>query len=109
MTSSGEPRIGGWCDPRFAAVREAFAANFAERGETGAAACLVLRGTVVADLWGGRAGPGPGRGAGSRGPHGLAGFAGGSVLVRCSRSSARCGSPARRGSAGSRCVFWPDS
>ena len=61
MTASGEPGIGGWCDPRFAAVREAFAANFADRGETGAAACLALHGTVVADLWGGRAGPGPGR------------------------------------------------
>jgi CubicO group peptidase (beta-lactamase class C family) len=45
--------VGGRCDPRFAAVRDAFAANFAERGETGAAACLVLDGTVVADLWGG--------------------------------------------------------
>jgi CubicO group peptidase (beta-lactamase class C family) len=53
--------IGGWCDPRFTAVREAFAANFADRGETGAAACLALHGTVVADLWGGRAVPGPGR------------------------------------------------
>jgi CubicO group peptidase (beta-lactamase class C family) len=61
MTASGEPGIGGWCDPRFAAVSEAFAANFADRGETGAAACLALHGTVVADLWGGRAGPGPGR------------------------------------------------
>ena len=61
MTASGEPEIGGWCEPRFAAVREAFAANFADRGETGAAACLALRGTVVADLWAGRAGPGPGR------------------------------------------------
>jgi CubicO group peptidase (beta-lactamase class C family) len=53
--------IGGWCDPRFAAVRDAFAANFADRGETGVAACLALHGAVVADLWGGRAGPGPGR------------------------------------------------
>jgi CubicO group peptidase (beta-lactamase class C family) len=61
MTASGEPEIGGWCEPRFAAVREAFAANFAGRGETGAAACLALHGTVVADLWAGRAGPGPGR------------------------------------------------
>ncbi len=45
--------IGGRCDPRFAAVRDAFTANFADRGETGAAACLVLGGIVVADLWGG--------------------------------------------------------
>ena len=63
MAASGEREraagIGGWCDPRFTAVREAFAANFADRGETGAAACLSLHGTVVADLWGGRTGPGP--------------------------------------------------
>jgi CubicO group peptidase (beta-lactamase class C family) len=56
-----EAGIGGWCDGRFAAVRDAFAANFAERGEAGAAACLVVHGTVVADLWGGRAGRGPDR------------------------------------------------
>jgi CubicO group peptidase (beta-lactamase class C family) len=62
MTNGGprpDPVIGGRCDPRFGAVRDAFAANFAERGETGAAACLVVHGIVVADLWGGRAGPGP--------------------------------------------------
>jgi CubicO group peptidase (beta-lactamase class C family) len=53
--------LGGWCDPRFAPVRDAFAANFAERGETGAAACLAVRGTVVADLWGGLAGHRPDR------------------------------------------------
>jgi CubicO group peptidase (beta-lactamase class C family) len=57
--SRAEPDIGGRCDARFGTVRDAFAANFAERGETGAAACLVVHGTVVADLWGGRAGPGP--------------------------------------------------
>src|ERR1700730_7349767 len=62
MTSvSGAAKIKGWCDPRFAGVRDAFAANFAERGEAGAAACLAVHGTVVADLWGGRAGHGPGR------------------------------------------------
>ena len=63
--ASNEPertaRIGGWCDPSFTAVRDAFATNFAERGETGAAACLILDGTVVADLWGGRAGREPDR------------------------------------------------
>ncbi len=57
--AGGQHRIGGWCDPRFTAVRDAFAANFAERGETGAAACLVMHGTVVADLWGGLAGRRP--------------------------------------------------
>jgi CubicO group peptidase (beta-lactamase class C family) len=51
--------VGGWYDPHFAGVRDAFAANFAERGETGAAVCLSVRGTTVADLWGGRAGPVP--------------------------------------------------
>jgi CubicO group peptidase (beta-lactamase class C family) len=62
MTSvSGTAKIKGWCDPRFAGVRDAFAANFAERGEAGAAACLAVHGTVVADLWGGWAGRGPGR------------------------------------------------
>jgi CubicO group peptidase (beta-lactamase class C family) len=53
--------LGGWCDPRFTPVRDAFAANFTERGETGAAACLAVRGTVVADLWGGLAGHRPDR------------------------------------------------
>jgi CubicO group peptidase (beta-lactamase class C family) len=65
MAVSDEPeqvaQIGGWCDRGFTAVREAFAANFADRGETGVAACLALHGTVVADLWGGRSGPGPDR------------------------------------------------
>jgi CubicO group peptidase (beta-lactamase class C family) len=44
---------GGWCDPRFAAVRAEFGRNFRERGELGAAVCVSLDGTVVADLWGG--------------------------------------------------------
>ena len=61
MAACDEPEraagVGGWCDPRFAAVRDAFAANFSDRGETGAAACLVAGGTVVADLWGGWADP----------------------------------------------------
>ena len=59
VVASDEDGIGGWCDPRFAGVREAFAANFAERGETGAAACLTVHGIVVADLWGGWAGSAP--------------------------------------------------
>jgi CubicO group peptidase (beta-lactamase class C family) len=48
-----EAVTGGRSDRRFAAVSAAFAANFADRGETGAAACLSVHGTVVADLWGG--------------------------------------------------------
>lgn len=47
--------IEGTCDPRFAAVREAFAANFAERGEIGAGVALASDGRFVVDLWGGTA------------------------------------------------------
>ena len=61
VMADDEPGISGWCDPRFARVREAFAANFAERGETGAAVCLSVHGITVADLWGGVVGRGPWR------------------------------------------------
>jgi CubicO group peptidase (beta-lactamase class C family) len=50
--------IHGHCDPRFAPVRDAFAANFVRHGEVGAAVCVVLGGRTVVDLWGGTAGPG---------------------------------------------------
>jgi CubicO group peptidase (beta-lactamase class C family) len=50
--------IDGTWDPRFAGVRDAFAANFAERDETGAAVCVSVDGRVVADLWGGRSADG---------------------------------------------------
>lgn len=45
--------IDGYCDPQFSRLRDAFAANFAQRGEPGAAVALSVRGRVVADLWGG--------------------------------------------------------
>ncbi len=45
--------IKGHCDGRFDAVRDAFAANFAERGDVGAAVALVVDGELVVDLWGG--------------------------------------------------------
>ncbi len=45
--------ISGYCEPRFAAVRDAFAANFAERGEVGAAVSIIVAGEVVVDLVGG--------------------------------------------------------
>jgi CubicO group peptidase (beta-lactamase class C family) len=45
--------VGGWCDPAFEAVRTEFGRNFTERGEVGAAVCVTLDGTVVADLRGG--------------------------------------------------------
>ena len=43
---------GSW-DPRFEPVRDAFASNFSERGELGAAICLSVGGQNVVDLWGG--------------------------------------------------------
>src|SRR5262249_7381608 len=45
--------IGGVCDPKFASLREAFAENFASRGEHGAAIALSVDGRMAADLWGG--------------------------------------------------------
>ena len=45
--------VTGHCDTRFGAVREEFARNFAERGEVGAAVCVVIGGTTVVDLAGG--------------------------------------------------------
>lgn len=45
--------ISGHCHPDFARVRSAFEANFAERGEVGAAVCVVQDGEVVVDLVGG--------------------------------------------------------
>jgi CubicO group peptidase (beta-lactamase class C family) len=45
----------GFCDPRFAQVREEFERNFAERGEGGASVCVTVDGEVVVDLWGGDA------------------------------------------------------
>lgn len=43
-------QILGRFDPRFSAVRDAFAANFAEGAEAGAAVCVVLDGETVVDL-----------------------------------------------------------
>ncbi len=45
--------VSGHCDARFGAVRDEFARNFAERGEVGAALCVVLDGATVVDLVGG--------------------------------------------------------
>src|SRR5258708_36726498 len=47
--------INGEFDPRFARVRDAFAQNFAQRGEVGAAASIVVDGRCVVDLWAGHA------------------------------------------------------
>jgi CubicO group peptidase (beta-lactamase class C family) len=51
------PAIEGRCDPRFAAVRDAFAANFTRHGEVGAAIAVAADGRVVVDLWAGLAEP----------------------------------------------------
>jgi CubicO group peptidase (beta-lactamase class C family) len=56
--SDAEPEIHGTCKPGFEPVRDAFAANFAERGEIGASAAVVLAGEPVVELWAGWADPG---------------------------------------------------
>ena len=48
-----EAPIRGTCDAGFEEVRQQFLANFAERGEVGAAFCLIVGGRVVVDLVGG--------------------------------------------------------
>lgn len=47
--------LGGWTDPAFATVADAFADNFATHGEVGASVCVHVDDRVVVDLWGGRA------------------------------------------------------
>ena len=47
----------GICKKGFERVAEAFAQNFAERGEVGASVCLVVSGETVVDMWGGTANP----------------------------------------------------
>jgi CubicO group peptidase (beta-lactamase class C family) len=53
--------IEGNSEARFAPVADAFARNFAERGEIGAAVCVYEKGRKVVDLWGGVADPKTGR------------------------------------------------
>jgi CubicO group peptidase (beta-lactamase class C family) len=45
--------IEGICKKGYEPVAEAFAANFAQRGELGASVCLIVGGDVVVDMWGG--------------------------------------------------------
>jgi CubicO group peptidase (beta-lactamase class C family) len=49
--------IHGFVEPGFEAVREAFAANFADGAEVGAAVGAYRDGRCVVDLWGGTADP----------------------------------------------------
>lgn len=53
LDAPNPPLIDGVCDARFARVRDAFAANFTERGEVGAAVTVCVGGEVRVDLWGG--------------------------------------------------------
>lgn len=50
-----QTEIHGTVEPRFAAVRDAFAQNFANGVENGAAFCMTLEGRPVVDIWGGYA------------------------------------------------------
>jgi CubicO group peptidase (beta-lactamase class C family) len=45
--------VHGFAQPRFAAVRETFAANFANGADVGAGFAATLEGETVVDLWGG--------------------------------------------------------
>ena len=47
--------IQGVCDARFRGVKEAFAQNFADYGEVGAAVAVMTGGRLVVDLWAGHA------------------------------------------------------
>ncbi|GAA3181735.1 hypothetical protein GCM10017688_39040 [Streptomyces ramulosus] len=53
--------IDGEVAAGFESVREAFAANFAQHGDIGAAVCVYRDGRPVVDLWGGIADPDSGR------------------------------------------------
>ena len=48
-------KIEGTCDPKFNRVKDAFAENFEQRGEVGAAAAVTLDGKSVVDIWAGHA------------------------------------------------------
>jgi CubicO group peptidase (beta-lactamase class C family) len=52
-----EITINGTCAPEYEPVRDAFAANFAERDEIGASVAVVAAGQLVVDLWAGWADP----------------------------------------------------
>ncbi len=45
--------INGTCDDKFAAVRDAFEANFSQNGDAGASVAVSVDGQMVVDLWGG--------------------------------------------------------
>jgi CubicO group peptidase (beta-lactamase class C family) len=45
--------VHGFCDERFAGVREEFEKNFSERGDVGSSFAVTIEGEYVIDLWGG--------------------------------------------------------
>ena len=45
--------ISGTCADRLAVVKDAFATNFADNGDVGAALAVVMNDELVVDLWGG--------------------------------------------------------
>ena len=47
--------VHGYCDEKFAEVREEFEKNFEERGDIGASYALTIEGEYVIDIWGGHA------------------------------------------------------
>ena len=53
-----QAELNGTVARGFERVRDAFAANFAQHGDVGAACCVYLHGKPVVDLWGGARTPG---------------------------------------------------
>src|SRR5688500_6170321 len=53
LAASNPVRVDGQVSTGFEAVRDAFAENFARRGELGGACSVYHRGRKVVDLWGG--------------------------------------------------------
>ena len=50
-------QIQGYCDERFAKVRDVFEKNFSAKGDVGASVAITLEGEFVVDLWGGHLDP----------------------------------------------------
>jgi CubicO group peptidase (beta-lactamase class C family) len=53
MSENPSIHVHGSFSPGFESVRDAFAGNFARRGELGGACCAYRRGEKIVDLWGG--------------------------------------------------------
>ncbi|NQV87234.1 MAG: beta-lactamase family protein, partial [Woeseiaceae bacterium] len=45
--------VNGYCDEKFASVREEFERNFEQRGDIGASFAATIEGEFVIDIWGG--------------------------------------------------------